>query len=104
MKALALTYSPYMTRVLGTLAGVVALSLFLYGIFLLEAVAHTASRTQAERQIAAHTSELSRLEAQYLASTKEVTRERAVEMGLTQPTRITTTYATPQSALSLLSR
>ncbi len=93
MKTLALTYTPYLNRLMATLAGIMALSLFLYGVFLLEAVAHTASRTEAERQIARYTSELSALETKYLTLTKDITLERAYEMGLEKPARVTTVYA-----------
>lgn len=101
MKTIALTYGPYMTRLMALLASFIALSLFLYGIFLLEAVAHTASRTSAEHNISLHTSELSKLQTQYLSLTKNITLERALEMGLVVPARVTTVYSAPQQALSL---
>jgi len=101
MKTIAYTYGPYMNRIMAMLAGFIALSIFLYGIFLLEAVAHTASRSTAEREIAMHTSELSKLQTQYLALTKNITLDRATELGLVVSARVTTIYATPQNALSL---
>lgn len=100
-KAIALSYGPYMTRIMAGLAGIIALSLFLYGIFLLEAVAHTAERTEAEREVAIHTSELSELQATYLTLTKEITPTRAESIGFVSPVRVTSVYAAPQNPLSL---
>ncbi len=104
MKALAHKYGPYMNRTMAVLAGLIALSLFLYGVFLLGAVAHTAERTTSERAIARYTSELSKLEATYLTLTKNITLDRAYAMGLTAPTSVTTAYAQPDTALSLRGR
>ncbi len=88
--------------ILGVLA---ALCLFLYGFFLLEAVAHTASRTQAQSKIQNYTSKLSSLEQDYLSQTREMTLDRAHELGLVTPKDISTVYINdPARALSLRNR
>jgi len=79
-----------------------ALCLFLYGFFLLEAVAHTAHRTQAQRQIQTYTSKLSTLEETYLTASKDMTLGRAQELGYVPPKQIATVYVTdPAHALSM---
>ena len=82
-----------------------ALCLFLYAFFLLEAVAHTASRTQAQAKIHHYTSELSGLEETYLSATRDMTLDRARELGFVTPTEVSTVYVTdPSRALSLRER
>ncbi len=79
-----------------------ALCLFLYGFFLLEAVAHTANRTQAQAKIQGYTSKLSGLEESYLSQTREMTLDRAHELGFVTPKDISTVYVNdPSRALSL---
>src|SRR3989338_7438594 len=46
-------YNAYIGRSIAVLAGIVALSVFLYGALLLGAVAHAAGRTQAEKSVRA---------------------------------------------------
>ncbi len=75
-------------------AALIALSVVLYGIFLLEAVGNTAERTRAEREIRKLTSQVSSLEQAYLTHTKDMTLERAEAMGFTPPARVTTVFAT----------
>jgi outer membrane murein-binding lipoprotein Lpp len=94
MYAIAITYTPYMKRTLAVLAAVVALSIFLYGIFLLEAVGNTAKRTALERDVRNLSSKVSGLEQTYLAATREMTLERAKALGFVVPSQITTVYAT----------
>jgi hypothetical protein len=73
------------------------LSVLLYGVFLLEAVANTAKRTAAERQARELTSNTSELEGEYLAHTKSLTLERATELGYVAPEHTTTVFAVASS-------
>ncbi len=102
MRHIAHAYTPYAHRVLALLAAVVALSVVLYGIFLLEAVGNTAKRTAAERAIRSLTSEVSTLEQAYLTHTRDITAARAQALGFVSPESITTLYATrAEHALTL---
>ncbi len=102
VKAIALAYTPAITRAAVICAALAALALFLYGFFLLEAVAHTAGRTQAQRQIESYNSKLSVLESRYLTATRDITLERAHELGYVSPKAVATTYAgNPARSLSL---
>lgn len=74
----------------------VALSLFLYGFFLLAAVSHTASRADAERKLESVTARVSNLEQEYLLKTKTMTLERAREMGLYPPQDVSLVYVSGQ--------
>lgn len=90
-----------MRRAVALLGLISAVSLFLYAFFLLGAVAHTAQRTHAQREIKAITSTLSSLEEQYLSSTKQMTLERARTLGYVTPSEVSTVYAVdPARALS----
>ncbi|HEV8666633.1 MAG TPA: hypothetical protein VN665_02170, partial [Candidatus Paceibacterota bacterium] len=51
LERVAVKYHPYLSRVAAFLVVVCAVSAFLYGVFLLEAVGQAAARTTAERQI-----------------------------------------------------
>ncbi len=105
LQAVAISYTPHLRRAGALFGAVVALSLFLYGFFLLEAVAHTASRTQAQRQIQSLTSQMSGLEEKYLASTQHMTLELAGELGFAAPASVATVYAGgPARGLSLLTK
>ena len=86
----AVTYQQYLPRIAAFLVVVIAVSAFLYGIFLLEAVGQAASRTTAERQIHELSSQLGVLEGQYLAATKELTPQRAAALGYIAPARVST--------------
>jgi hypothetical protein len=102
IRAVAIVYTPHLSRAAALFAAVAALSLFLYGFFLLEAVAHTAGRTQAQAKIQSLNSKLSGLEETYLASTRDMTLERAHTLGLVPPSTVATVYVTDQTrALSL---
>ena len=70
-----------MGRFVALLAGALAIAAFLYGAFLLGAVAHAAGRTAAEREVGRLGAEVSRLESTYLTETKELSLERAAAMG-----------------------
>jgi hypothetical protein len=92
MRTFAVTYTPLLTRLTALFVAVIVVSLFLYAIFLLEAVAHTASRAHAETDIEAMATELSSLETQYLTLTRSVTPERAALLGFVAPTSVTTVF------------
>jgi hypothetical protein len=97
MKKIAIKYNPYLTRVGAVLAAVIALSALLYGIFLLEAVAHTAKRTSMGREIRELTSKIGLMQAQSLAMTKGITPDHARELGFTAPSSVSTVFATEAS-------
>lgn len=78
-------YQLYLTRTIAVLAGVCALSVFLYGVFLMLAVEHTATRTALHEKVDELTAELGNLESQYLRGTRELTPERAYELGFVKP-------------------
>jgi hypothetical protein len=86
----AIKYQQYLPRIAAFLVVVIAVSAFLYGTFLLEAVGQAASRTTAERQIHDLSSQLGVLEGQYLAATKELTPERAAALGYIAPAQVST--------------
>lgn len=94
MKRIAIQYNPYLTRLGALLAIVTALSALLYGIFLLEAVAHTAKRTSFEREVRQLTSKIGVLQSQSLALTKEITFEHAQELGFIESAQVSTVFAT----------
>ena len=98
-KSLAL-YDAHVGRAIAVLAGVCALSAFLYGAFLLEAVAHAAHESTVRKEVAARTAQTALLEQEYLALTKSLTPERAVALGYTAPVRTTIVYV-QTSALSV---
>ena len=100
--AVAVTYQPYIPRVAALFAIATAISLALYGTFLLEAVLHTASRSSAERQIQSISEKLSALETQYLAQTQSLTPQEAAALGYVVPRDISQVYEEGQaSSLSL---
>jgi len=102
IRAIAIVYTPHLSRAAALFGAVAALSLFLYGFFLLEAVAHTANRTQAQREIGSLTSKLSGLEETYLSSTRSMTLERAHALGFVTPEKVATVYVSdPSRSLSL---
>lgn len=86
-------YDAYTPKAAAILSGICAVSVFLYGIFLLLAVVHTTQRTALEKQITVHMALLGDLEAQYLAQTKNFTPERAQELGFAAPVAVTTVFA-----------
>jgi len=92
MYRVTLQYQPYIPRVIAFLAVVCALCAFIYGFFLLEAVAHAAARDSAESQIQTITKKLSALEAQYLAATQSLTPARAQELGYVVPQSVTAVF------------
>lgn len=102
IKSIAFDPHLYLSRIAALLACVCAVSVLLYGVLLLEAVAHTASQTSAERHIGQISVQLSDLEAQYLSYSQGLTKERAAELGFSAPKEVTTVFATAAaSTLSL---
>lgn len=86
-------YQPYVSRTLVLLAVLLAMSVFLYSAFLLEAVAHAASKTSAESQAQKISEHLSTLESQYLALTQAITPEKAAQLGFVTPPMVASVYA-----------
>jgi len=102
IRAIAILYTPHISRAVALFGAVAALSLFLYGFFLLEAVAHTANRTEAQREISSLTSKLSGLEETYLSSTRSMTLDHAHALGFVTPEKVSMVYASdPARSLSL---
>lgn len=101
MRAIAITYTPHLQRSMALMGAVCALCLFIYGFFLLEAVAHTASRTEAQGKIESYTSKLSTLEETYLSATRNMTLDRAKELGFVSPHVSTVYVSDPAHALSM---
>lgn len=97
IRAIAVVYNPHMAKMIALGAVIIALSLFLYGFFLLEAVAHTASRAGAERQIETLTSKVSALEQTYLAKTSSMTLEHAATLGFVPPAEVAIIYANAEA-------
>jgi heme/copper-type cytochrome/quinol oxidase subunit 2 len=94
MYKIAIIYTPHLRRIMAALAVVVALSIFVYGVFLLEAVGNTAERTALERQVRTLSSKVSGLEQAYLIKTREMTLERAQTLGFVVPSEVVTVFAT----------
>ena len=86
-------YNTYLARTAAALTVLCTVSVFLYGIFLLMAVTHTAGRTAAERQITNLSANLGDMEMQYLTEQKSLTPERALALGFVVPTQVSTVYA-----------
>lgn len=83
----------YLARAIAVLAVVCAVSVFLYGVFLLLAVSHTAARSAAQKHINAAAAHLGDLEMQYLSLTKNLTPERAHTLGFVPVASQTTVFA-----------
>jgi len=92
MKALAL-YHAYSRSAFAVLAFICAASVFLYGVFLLEAVGHTAARARAGHAVSALKSKLSDVESRYLEATQAITPARAQALGFVPPSSVATVYA-----------
>lgn len=86
-------YQIYLSRTIAALSGICLVSVFLYGIFLMLAVEHTATRTAMQDRINELTVELSTLEAQYLTHTRALSPERAAELGFVKPTTTSAVFA-----------
>ena len=92
MRALTL-YNIYTPRVVGLLAGIAGIAVFLYGALLLGAVAHTAARTSAEKEVRSLSVDVSSLENEFLTETKSLSPERAAALGFVAPAAVATVYA-----------
>lgn len=83
-------YELYAARIAATLAGICALSVFLYGALMLGAVAHAAKHTQAQRESQKLTKDIATLDAQYLSKTRVLTADVAESMGFVAPVAVNT--------------
>ena len=83
----------YVSRTAAILAMLCALSVFLYGIFLLMAVEHTAARATAERKVDTIVAKLGNLETQYFSQQKTLTPQYAASLGFVKSKNISTVYA-----------
>ncbi len=92
MRALAL-YNIYTPKVIAALAGIAGIAVFLYGALLLGAVAHTAARTSAEKEVRSLSVAVSSLENEFLTETKSLSPERAAALGFVAPAAVATVYA-----------
>jgi len=86
-------YQLYLSRAIAALIGICALSVFLYVVFLMLAVGHTASRTASRDAIDKLTVEVSALESSYLRDMESITPARASELGFVTPTDVTPVFA-----------
>ena len=86
-------YTPFLTKCIYAMCAVIAFSIVLYGVFLLQAVAHTAERARLERDTKKLTSAVSVLEREYLLKTKELTAGRAHALGFVAPSQVSTVFA-----------
>jgi hypothetical protein len=101
-QSIALSYQPYLSWVAAGLACLCALSVLLYGIFLLEAVGHAAASEIAQRNIQGLRVSISTMEAQYLAYTRNITPQTAQALGFVTPTALSTVFArSPAQSLTL---
>lgn len=92
MKTFAL-YNRYAKRTMASLAALCAVSVFLYGAFLLMAVAHAAELRTIEDTLMSLESEASQLQSEYLIKTKALTLEHARALGFVEPIAQTTVAA-----------
>lgn len=93
MHARVSTLRLYANRISAFCAAVIALCALLYGVFLLLAVTHTASRARAQAGIERSTAELASLEQRYLALQQQITPARAADFGLVKPASSATVFA-----------
>jgi hypothetical protein len=101
MYKLATTYQPLLPRVAALLSIICAVCALLYGIFLLETVAHAASRDTAQNQMQALSEQVSAMEAQYLSATQALTPDRAAALGFVAPANVVTVFMQPSEVLTL---
>ena|ERR1043166_1416305 len=88
-------YNLYAARALQALTALCAVSAFMYGAFLLLAVAHAARLGSLERESRSLTAQVSAAQSEYLAQTRELTPERAAALGFVAPAQTTVVYAAP---------
>lgn len=92
-----ITYQSIFTRAAAVFGGTIAISVFCYGVFLLGAVAHTAARTEASRNILESTTRVSALEEEYLTRMRALSPQGAHALGFVKPSLVTTVYSTAAS-------
>lgn len=85
-------YNTCAPRIIASLAGIAGISVFLYGALLLGAVAHTAARTSAEKEVRGLSIAVSFLENKFLTETKSLSPERAAALGFVSPVAVATVY------------
>jgi len=93
-------YHVYARRIAATLAGVCAVSVFLYGALLLMAVSHAAHLSSVQGHIKSLTKQLSAQESEYLTLTKALNQQTATQLGLVVPTSVSIVYASSPSVLT----
>src|SRR4051812_38377423 len=93
-------YQSIISRAIFILACICALSVLLYSVFLLEAVAHAASQTTAQKRIRDLSAQLGELEGQYLSHSQTLTLQKAKDLGYVVPTTVSTVFANAASPLS----
>ncbi len=86
-------YHHWVRRIVALLVATIALSVFIYGFFLLEAVSHAANQAQARQEISKLSSKVGQLQSQYLSATRALTPERARSLGFVAPTDVAVVYA-----------
>ncbi len=89
---LVLLYDLYARQVIAALAATAGVSVFLYGALLLGAVAHTAGRTDTEKNLYAVNAKVGVLENTYLLKNKAINLQRAATLGFVSPQKISTVY------------
>jgi len=94
-------YHSHVRRIVTILGVVIAVSVFLYGTFLLMAVAHAAAIAKTNKNIRTVTTEVSKLENSYLTLTKSLTLGDAIAMGFLKPSSIAVMYAQTPASLTL---
>lgn len=97
----AIAIDLHRARIAAFFAGLIALSLFCYAVFLLLAVERTAGRAKDETSIQSVSAQLGTLESQYLARTQTLTPQLAANLGYVAPSDKEIVYVQPQSGLSL---
>lgn len=90
-----LTYNSYSMRIAAVLAAVCAVAVFMYGTFLLMAVAHAAELSRAEEQTRLLSAQTSVLEGEYLSRSSSLTAARALVLGFVEPKEEWVVYAAP---------
>ena len=85
-------YNIYLSRAVTALAALCTLCVFLYAIFLLMAVKHTAARTEAQREADTMSAHVGDMEMHYLEAQKALTPELAQTLGFTQPSAVFAVY------------
>ena len=91
------TYQSVFTRAAAVFGGAIALCVFCYGVFLLGAVAYTATRTEVSREILTLTTRVSALEEEYLALVRTLSPHEAEMLGFVKPSVTTVVYGTAAS-------